>query len=66
MYPSFRKTTPPKSVMFVVDYTDGRTAYLWLDGPDRAEEPRINAVARERQDQGALPGGAISGIRRVR
>jgi hypothetical protein len=63
---TFRKQTPAKSVMFVVTYDDARTAYMWLDtmrgGPDNAIAP----LARAQQEQGALPEGNITSIKRVR
>jgi hypothetical protein len=52
--------------MFVVTYDDGRTAYLWLDDHGKGDDHRVGAIARERQQQGALPDGVISGIKRVR
>jgi hypothetical protein len=52
--------------MFVVTYDDGRTAYLWLDDHGKSDDHRVGAIARERQQQGVLPDGIISGIKRVR
>ena len=64
---TFRKTTPAKSVMFVVNYDDGRTAYLWVDNPSKASDTRaIGLIARAQQEQGTLPEGTITSIRRVR
>ena len=60
-----RKATPAKSVMFVVTYDDNRTAYLWI-AASTAGDQEIAAVARARQEQGALPLGKIASIRRVR
>ncbi|QRM34139.1 hypothetical protein [Microvirga sp. VF16] len=64
---TFRKTAPAKSVMFMVNYDDGRTAYLWVDNPAEAGDTRaIGLIARAQQEQGALPEGTITSIRRVR
>ncbi|WP_445501691.1 hypothetical protein [Microvirga sp. G4-2] len=64
---TFRKTAPAKSVMFVVDYDDARRAYLWIDNPEKASDSRaIGLIARAQQEQGTLPGGNISSIRRIR
>jgi hypothetical protein len=62
---TFRNTTPAKSVMFMVNYDDGRTAYLWIDNPAEAGAPRaIGLIARAQQEQGSLLEG--TSIRRVR
>jgi len=64
---TFRKATPAKSVMFVVNYDDARTAYLWIDNPMKAGDSRaIELIARTQQEQGTLPEGNITTIRRVR
>jgi hypothetical protein len=64
---TFRKANPAKSVMFVVDYDDARRAYLWVDNPAKATDPRsVGMIARAQQEQGTLPGGSITSIRRVR
>lgn len=64
---TFRKTNPAKSVMFVVNYDDARTAYLWIDNPTKASDPRnVELIARSQQEQGTLPEGNITAIRRVR
>jgi hypothetical protein len=64
---TFRKATPAKSVMFVVDYDDARRAYLWVDNLAKANDPRsVGIIARAQQEQGTLPGGSITSIRRVR
>jgi hypothetical protein len=64
---TFRKASPAKSVMFVVDYADARRAYLWVDNPGKASDPRaVGLIARAQQEQGTLPGGDIATIRRVR
>jgi hypothetical protein len=53
--------------MFVVDYADARRAYLWVDNPGKASDPRaVGLIARAQQEQGTLPGGDIASIRRVR
>jgi hypothetical protein len=63
---TFRKA-PAKSVMFVVDYDDARRAYLWIDNPEKASDTRIvEMMARAQQEQGTLPEGTITSIRRVR
>lgn len=63
---TFRKAQA-KSVMFVVDYDDTRRAYLWIDNPGKASDPRVvETLARAQQEQGTLPEGTITSIRRVR
>ncbi|QRM28494.1 hypothetical protein [Microvirga sp. VF16] len=63
---TFRKN-PAKSVMFVVDYDDARRAYLWIDNPEKASDARaVEMTARAQQEQGTLPEGNITSIRRVR
>ena len=64
---TFRKYTLPKSVMFVVSYDDARTAYLWIDNAGGAIDDRATGLtARTQQEQGILPGGNITSIKRVR
>lgn len=64
---TFRKATPAKSVMFVVTYDDARTAYLWVDNVAKAEDERVvGTIARVQQEQGTLPQGIITRIKRVR
>lgn len=64
---TFRKTTPAKSVMFMVNYDDGRTAYLWVDNPAKViDSLAVGAIARDQQELGTLPEGTITRIRRVR
>jgi hypothetical protein len=64
---TFRKATPAKSVMFVVGYEDDRRAYLWIDDPAKASDTRaISLIARAQQEQGTLPEGTITSIRRIR
>jgi len=64
---TFRKTPPAKSVMFLVNYDDGRTAYQWIDDPAKANDTwTISLIARAQQEQGSLPEGTITSIRRVR
>ena len=61
------KSNPAKSVMFVVSYDDARTAYLWVDNHAQGSDDRVvSAIARAQQEQGMLPEGAITNIRRVR
>jgi hypothetical protein len=63
----FRKHTVPKSVMFVVSYDDARTAYLWIDSVGGAIDDRaVGSTARAQQEQGILPEGNITSIKRVR
>ena len=63
---TFRKTSA-KSVMFVVDYDDARRAYLWIDNPEKASNTRaVETMARAQQEQGTLPEGTITSIKRVR
>ena len=66
MYSTFRKAAPAKTVMFAVDYDDGRTAYLWLDDHAKDGDHLVGAIAKERQQQGVLPEGTITRIKRVR
>ena len=63
---TFRKSSPTKSVMFVVTYDDARTAYLWVDAVKTADEWTIGSLARTQQQQGTLPEGNITSIKRVR
>ena len=69
---TFRKAPPAKSVMFMavmfmVNYGDGRTAYLWVEDPVEAGDTyAVSLIARARQEQGTLPDGNITSIRRVR
>jgi hypothetical protein len=64
---SFRKSPPAKSAMFAVTYDDARTAYLWVDNAAKADDERlVGPIARMQQEQGALPPGTITRIRRVR
>jgi hypothetical protein len=53
--------------MFVVSYDDARTAYLWVDNHARSGDDRIvGQIARAQQENGMLPEGTITTIRRVR
>ena len=64
---TFRRSPPAKSVMFMVNYDDGRTAYLWIDDPAKANDTwAIGVIAQAQQEQGSLPEGTITSIRRVR
>jgi hypothetical protein len=61
------KSNPAKSVMFVVSYDDARTAYLWVDNHAKGGDDRVvSAIARAQQEQGMLPEGTITNIKRVR
>lgn len=63
----FRKATAAKSVIFVVNYDDARTAYMWIDNPSKADDTRtVNLIARAQQERGTLPEGNITSVRRVR
>jgi hypothetical protein len=63
----FKRSSFAKSVMFAVNYDDGRTAYLVIENHGASgHDHRVAAIARERQDQGQLPEGNITVIRRVR
>jgi hypothetical protein len=63
----FKKAAPARSVMFAVNYDDGRTAYLFVQHHGSGDQDYlIPAIARERQEQGEFPEGTISTIRRVR
>jgi hypothetical protein len=63
---TFRKGGLTKSVMFVVTYDDTRTAYLWVDGLKTIDDWAVGAIARTQQEQGTLPEGNITSIKRVR
>jgi hypothetical protein len=54
-------------MMFAVHFDDARTAYLWIEGhgPD-SDDRVVGRIARERQQEGALPQGNITSIKRVR
>jgi hypothetical protein len=63
----FRKPTPVKSVMFAVNYDDGRTAYLTIPNHGMpSEDYLVGPIAREHQKTGGLPNGTITRIKRVR
>jgi hypothetical protein len=64
---TFRRQSSAKSVMFVVNFDDDRTAYLWIDTPSKANDDRVvSSIARAQQQQGTLPEGNITSIKRVR
>jgi hypothetical protein len=64
---TFRKATPAKSVMFTVTFDDARTAYLWVDSVAKADDERlVGSIARLQQEQGTLPQGTITRIKRIR
>ena len=53
--------------MFMVSYDDARTAYMWVDNHSKGDDDRIVIqIARTQQEQGVLPEGTITTIRRVR
>ena len=63
----FRKVTSAKSSMFAVTYDDARTAYLWVDNASKADDYHlVDSIARTQQEQGTLPSGTITRIKRVR
>ena len=63
----FWKANPAQSVMFLVNYDDGRTAYLWVDHHAKGGDDRVvSVIARAEQEKGTLPEGTIASIRRVR
>ncbi len=63
----FKKPAFSRSVMFAVNYDDGRTAYLVVQNHGSGDQDYlIPAIARERQSLGELPEGTISAIKRVR
>jgi len=63
----FRKSNPAKSVIFAVNYDDARTAYLWIENPAKANDNRaVSLIARAQQENGSLPEGTITSIKRVR
>lgn len=64
---TFRKPAHAKSIMFAISYDDGRTAYMEIENHGKANDDRLVApIARERQEQGILPEGNITRIKRVR
>ncbi len=64
---SFRKSAFTRSVMFAVNYDDGRTAYLVVENHGTGDQDYlVPTIARERQVQGELPEGNITTIKRVR
>jgi hypothetical protein len=63
---TFRKNTPAKSVMFVVTYDDARRAYLWIEASITGDDREVGPIARAQQEQGTLPQGNITSIKRVR
>ena len=64
---TFRKTNHPRSVMFAVSYDDGRTAYLVVENHGQSsDDSMVGPIARAQQEQGTLPEGTITGIKRVR
>lgn len=60
---------PPraKSTAFAVSYADGRMAYLWVaDHGNASHDHLVRMIAQDRQRTGALPSGAIVGVKRLR
>jgi hypothetical protein len=63
----FKKPAFSRSVMFAVNYEDGRTAYLVVQNHGTTDQDYlVPTIARERQTHGELPEGTISTIKRVR
>jgi hypothetical protein len=63
----FEKAAFSRSVMFAVSYDDGRTAYLVVQNHGTTDQDYlVPTIARERQEQGELPEGMITTIKRVR
>src|SRR5215203_4853341 len=63
----FRRSTPQKSVMFAVNFDDGRTAYMVVENHGKPSDDYLaGSIAKERQDKGELPEGTITTIKRVR
>jgi hypothetical protein len=55
------------STMFVATYENASTAYFVIDGKVApSEEYRVLGTALDRQQQGQLPPGTISTVKRVR
>ncbi len=53
--------------MFVVNYVNGRSAYLWVAPQQiRAGDFMARSIAAERQESGEIPAGPIIAVRRVR
>ena len=61
------KKAHARSVMFAVNYDDGRTAYLVVENHGKANNDHlVGSIAREQQQAGTLPPGNITGLKRVR
>jgi hypothetical protein len=64
---TFKKASYAKSVMFAVNFEDGRTAYLVVENHGKtSDDYLVGPIAKERQEAGLLPDGAIASIKRVR
>jgi hypothetical protein len=64
---TFRRAQTAKSVMFAVNYDDGRTAYMVIENHGKSSDDyRAAPIAKERQETGALPDGTIVSVKRVR
>ncbi len=64
---TFKKAAYSKSVMFAVNYDDGRTAYLVIENHGKASADHLaGSIAKERQETGGLPPGNITSLKRVR
>ena len=64
---TFRPRLRDTKVMVVVTYSDGRTAYIRVD-PEAARHGSkvVMDIARERQEAGEIPDGAIVSVKQVR
>ncbi len=64
---SAARRRPDPNVMFVVNYVDGRSAYLWVAPQQiRAGDFMARSIAAECQESGGIPAGPIIAVRRVR
>ena len=55
------------NIMFAVNYTDGRTAYITVNPKGLEHGDQLaEAFARERQEKGEIPSGEIRTVKRVR
>jgi hypothetical protein len=66
MFPFNHSHPQAKSTAFAVNFADGRTAYLWLaDHGNASHDHLVTRIAQDQQRTGALPSGAIVGIKRL-
>ena len=63
----FKRTIHPKSVMFSVEYDDGRIGYFVVENHGGPGDDHLAAsLAKKQQEAGILPEGTIARIKRVR